>query len=148
MGLFENNLITKEEVKVLIGLDLDTIRDDANPSNKAERFIYEAQTILSSFVRRNYKNDLEKWYHAYCNNNERQHIKMAIAKQVEYQVLNGKIGNDVANFDNRASFDKNLALVISPYAIMELGEIRRLTTTAFNDRGILSDYLATELFGR
>lgn len=148
MGLFENNLITKEEVKVLIGLDLDTIRDDANPSNKAERFIYEAQTILSSFVRRNYKNDLEKWYHSYCNNNERQHIKMAIAKQVEYQVLNGKIGNDVANFDNRASFDKNLALVISPYAIMELGEIRRLTTTAFNDRGILSDYLATELFGR
>lgn len=148
MGLFENNLITKEEIKILIGLDLDTIRDDANPSNKAERFIYEAQTILSSFVRRNYKNDLEKWYHHYCNQTERQHIKMAIAKQVEYQVLNGKIGNDVANFDNRASFDKNLALVISPYAIMELGEIRRLTTTAFNDRGILSDYLALELFGR
>ena len=70
MGLFENNLITKEEIKVLIGLDLDTIRDDANPSNKAERFIYEAQTILSSFVRRNYKNDLEKWYHAYCNDSE------------------------------------------------------------------------------
>ena len=148
MGLFENNLITKEEVKVLIGLDLDTIRDDANPSNKAERFIYEAQTILSSFVRRNYKNDLEKWYYNFCNQSERQHIKMAIAKQVEYQVLNGKIGNDVANFDNRASFDKNLALVISPYAIMELGEIRRLTSTAFNDRGILSDYLALELFGR
>ena len=148
MGLFENNLITKEEIKVLTGLDLDTIRDDANPSNKAERFIYEAQTILSSFVRRNYKNDLEKWYRNFCNQSERQHIKMAIAKQVEYQVLNGKIGNDVSNFDNRASFDKNLALIISPYAIMELGEIRRLTTTAFNDRGILSDYLALELFGR
>ena len=43
MELFNKNLITPEEVKVLVGIDLGTLNDDSNPSNKAERLIYQAQ---------------------------------------------------------------------------------------------------------
>ena len=36
-GIFSNNLITKDEVKVLIGLDLENLQPDDNPSNGSER---------------------------------------------------------------------------------------------------------------
>ena len=93
MELFNKNLITPEEVKVLVGIDLGTLNDDANPSNKEQRYIYDCQNTLFSFIYRNYKNDPFVYFQK-VGLEEREHIKMAIAYQVSYTFLNGDVAND------------------------------------------------------
>lgn len=140
MALFDKNLVSYDEVLVLTGVDLKTIQDDANPSNKVERFIYEAQTTLASFLMRNYKNDLYIWYNHYLNDEQREHIKMAIALQCKYMVLNGNIGED--SLEERPNARK-----VSPNAIDELGYCRGLCVNTLDKTDWLSRLFEVDIFG-
>jgi hypothetical protein len=147
MELFNKNLIKPEEVKVLVGIDLGTLNDDSNPSNKAERLIYQAQSQLCAYITRNYKNDAIIWYHKRLNHDQREHFKMAIALQVLYLVQNGDIGNDSLAFDTSASVIKVNARKVSPNAIDELGFCGRLATNNIANRNSIQEFLDVELYG-
>lgn len=145
--MFENNLISKDEVLELTGIDLSNLQDDGNPSNKEYRLIYKAQSQLCSYIQRNYKKNAYIWYNKYLTNEQRKHFKYAIAYQVEYLVLNGDIGNDSLAYDTNASVIKVNARKISPNAIDELGFCGKLCTTNFTKGQGLSEFLEVELFG-
>ena len=146
-GIFSNNLITKDEVKVLTGLDLDNIQFDDNPSNRAERLIYQAQSTLYSYIKENYKNDLYIWYRKYSSEEKRNHIKMAIAYQVKYLIFNGDIGNDSELYDSPKSMVKINARKVSSNAISELAHCGNLCSNRVQKRRLLGDFLDIELNG-
>lgn len=146
MATFFNNLITKDEVLLLTGIDLSNLQEDANPSNKEDRLIYKAQSQLCAYIARNYKNNAIIWYNNRLTNEQREHFKMAIALQVEYLVNNGDIGNDSLAYDTSSSVVKVNARKISPNAIDELSFCGRLCATNFTRMGYISDFMEMELF--
>lgn len=147
MTTFDQNLITKDEILLLTGIDLGTLQEDANPSNREERFINKAQSQLCAYIQRNYKNNALLWYRNRLTQEQRYHFKKAIAYQVEYLLLNGDIGNDSLAYDTSASVVKVNARKISPNAIDELGFCGRLCTSNFTKRGWVGEFMDIELFG-
>ena len=147
-GIFSNNLITKDEVKVLIGLDLDNLQPDDNPSNSSERLIYQAQSVLYSYIKMNYGNDMLLWYHNRLNNEQRNHVKMAIAYQVKYIFFNGDMSIDSLAYNNSASIIKNNARMVCPNSIMELSFCGNLVRAKVQKTNMLGQFMETELFGR
>lgn len=144
-----SNLITPEEVKIATGIDLSLrLMDDDNPSNKCERFIHEQQTLLYSYIAKNYKRDLYKYYYTKLNEQEKEYVKIAIALQCQYTILNGNLGMDASLITGNKSMTKAYAGRICVNAIDELAQIRQLTTSKLHSRSWLSEYMHIELFGK
>ena len=146
MAQFNENLITKDEVLLLTGIDLGNLQNDANPSNKEARLINKAQTQLCAYIARNYKNNAIIWYNRRLTKDQRYHFRRAIAYQVEYLIQNGDIGNDSLAFDTSASVVKVNARKISPNAIDELAFCGKLATMNFTNRDFLNDFMEIELY--
>ena len=144
----ENILITPEEVKLITGMDLGLrLIDDDNPSNKCERFIYEQQTLLYAFIAKNYKKDLYKYYDRFSDG-DKNHIKIAIAIQCKYVLVNGNLGMDASLSIESKSQTKAYAGRICVDAIDELAQCRNFITSKLNAKSWLKDYMYIELNGR
>lgn len=142
-------LITPQEVKELTGIDLSLrLMDDDNPSNKCERFIYNQQTILYSFIAKNYKRDLYKYYFTKLNQQDKNRVKVAIALQCQYSLLNGDIGMDASLSMNNDNQPKAYSGRVCVNAIDELSQIRGLVSSKLHSKSWISEYMHIELFGR
>lgn len=138
-SLFQNLIITADEVKELVGIDPTMIMDDANPSNKVERFIYQAQETINSYILRNYKRNAVKMYYTYLNEEEREHFKMAIAYQVKFIIYHGDNGNE--------PISESEAEMISKNVINELSHCKSLVSSHLGNRSIM-DFYFYEMGGR
>lgn len=147
MSAFSYNLITKDEVLLLTGIDLDTLVDDANPSNKCERFIYERQIELFSFIYKNYKNDPYLFYRKRATPEQKDHIKKAIAYQCVYVYFNGDIANDSVKASEKSSNGEFNRLRISQKAYDELTYCRELIENVVDRADWMNFYMDIELFG-
>ena len=147
MAFFDNNLITREEVLEITGINPENIQDDDNPSNKVERLIAKAQDMLIAYVGKNYRNDLVRWYHNKMSSDERTRVKIAIALQVEYIILNGDIGSESLMYYNSRNITKNGAIKISPNAIDQLSLIKKLCQNNISKSNAIADFLEIELHG-
>jgi len=148
MSYEELILLTPEELKMLSGRDFTIeIMDDDNPSNKVERYIYEQQSILVSYVAKNYRRDVYKYY-ARFDEIEKFHIKKAIALQCVYTIKTGNIGMDAGFGIYTQSQEKAYARAICPLAINELSQVKSLVSSKLNSRSWLKSFLEVELNGR
>lgn len=145
--VFEDLLVSKDEVLVYAGLDLADTRNDDNPSNKVERLIYKAQSQLFAFINANYHRDLYKLYHYQFSARDREHVKIAISLQCEYIIENGNLGTDMDLYekDSKANFQRLNARKICPDAIDELSQIKYLMSNKVKPRNFMSEFMEIEL---
>lgn len=148
MAFFDSNLVVVEEVLEITGIDLHDIQDDQNPSNKCERLIAKAQDMLCAYVSKNYRNDLVFWYQHRLSVDDRKRVKIAIALQCEYLVLNGDLGNDALMYYNSRNITKNGAIKISPNAIDQLAMCKKLCNNNIAKVNPIAEYMNIELYGR
>ena len=139
-SIFENLVITADEIKELVGIDPSMIVDDANPSNKVERLIYQAQETITAYCLRNYKRNAVRMYEKLFNDEEKAHFKMAVALQVKYIMYNGDRGNESAR--------ENEADMISQNVLNELAHCRNLVSNKLGGNGGLLDWYFYEMSGR
>ena len=99
------------------------------------------------FIKMNYGNDMLLWYHNRLNNEQRNHVKMAIAYQVKYLIFNGDIGNDSELYDSPKSMVKINARKVSSNALSELAHCGNLCSNRVQKRRLLGDFLDIELNG-
>lgn len=139
-SLFNQLVITADEIKELIGLDPALVNDDANPSNKVERLIYQAQSSISAFVLRNYKRNAVQMYNQILNEEEREHFKMAVALQVKYIMYHGDMGNESVSETEGDMLSKNV--------LNELAFCRDMVSSKLGGNGGLLNYYFNEMTGR
>lgn len=149
MDFTKSVLVSPDEVKMITGLDLSLrIADDDNPSNKCERFIYDRQTEIYSYIAKNYKRDLYKYYFHKLSKEEQEVVKLAIAKQCEYVILNGVMGMDASLSVGSKSLEKSYAGRVCVNAIDVLAQVRQLTSSKLHSKSWLNEYMHIELFGK
>lgn len=138
--IFENNLISADEVKELVGIDASLITDDANPSNKVERFIYQAQSIIAGYVLRNYKRNAVLMYQKALNEEQKAHFRMAIALEVKYIMYHGDMGNEAVSETEGDMISKNV--------INELAFCGNMVSSKLGGNGGIIDFYHYEMMGR
>lgn len=130
--LFKDNVVSPEEVKVIGGFDLSTINDDDNPSNKEERMIYKAQSIVCGFIYRYFKRNALLIYKTSMSENEQYHFKMAIIKQIIYMINAG----DIASISSLSYSHNDIASKkLSDNVLDELAQAHNLTSTKIGGNG-------------
>lgn len=139
-SIFDKNVISADEVIELVGINPAMIVDDANPSNKVERFIYQAQSSISSYVLRNYKRNAVRMYEKVLNEEQKQHFKMAVALQVKYIMYHGDMGNE--------SIADSQAHILSNNVLNELAFCGDMISSKIRGQGNLLDIYFYEMSGR
>lgn len=139
-SIFENNVVSADEVKEMIGIDPALINDDGNPSNKVERLIYQAQQTICAYVLRNYKRNAVRMYQTLLSEEEKAHFKMAVALQVKYIMYNGDRGNEPISETEANMLSKNV--------LNELAFCRDMVSSKLGGNGGLMDFYWYEMSGR
>ena len=129
---FIDNLVSPEDVKLLSGIDLDNLTDDENPSNKKERFIYEAQSAVCGRLQRYYKvNAIQKM--SSMTENELFHFKLAIVNECKYFREHGRVQYDPQG--------KNGVKTIPDAVYNELSQANLTTGKLSGDGSILPTFM-------
>lgn len=97
--IIKSKYLSADEFYEMSGIDLNAVlKDDFNPSTKADRFIIDRENELETFVLANYHKSVKKFWECKTNDFQKEHFKRAIMYQCKYVLINGDIAND-SGFD-------------------------------------------------
>lgn len=122
MATLKTRYVTVDDVQTEKGIDLRAeLNDDANSSDKAERFIKTIEDRIETYIASHFYRNVRREF-ACFSDFQKEHFKKAILEQIEYVLENGDLGTlsgieDGREIANRKTYEK---IVISPYARDEL----------------------------
>lgn len=94
MEELKTKYITADDFKMYFGIDLDNqYRDDDNPSNKVNAFLYRVETRLATYLDSHFYRKIDKEYPKFSNY-QKEHYKLALLEQAMYVLRNSDISND------------------------------------------------------
>lgn len=86
--------ITPDEFKQYTGIDLmQTLKDDDNPSNKANAFLFRIEVRMSAFFDANFYRNIDEEYPVFSDY-QKEHYKYGLLEQALYVLKNGDISTD------------------------------------------------------
>lgn len=92
--IFKTKYITTDEFKAFSGIDLESeLQDTANPSDKAEAFLYRIEMRMATFIEVNTYKRVDTEYRRFTNYQKEQY-KLALLEQALYVFKNGDISVD------------------------------------------------------
>lgn len=90
----QTRYVTKDEFKEYSGIDLDTqLKDDDNPSNKAEAFLNRIEVRMEAFLNAEFFRNVDVEFKKFTDF-QKQHYKYALMEQAIYILRNGDISTD------------------------------------------------------
>lgn len=86
--------ITPDEFKLYSGIDLaKDLKDDSNPSNKGEAFLFRIETRIAAFINARFYKNVDSQY-PHFTDYQKEHYKIALMEQAIYELRNGEIYTD------------------------------------------------------
>lgn len=105
--------ITKDEFKEYTGIDLDIeLKDDDNPSNKANTFLFKVEIRLATFLDANFARLIDDEYKEFSDY-QKIHYKYALLEQALYVLKNHDISVD-------SGYDPENGKIISQRDLMSI----------------------------
>ena len=89
----QTRYITVDEFKEWSGIDLSDVRDDANPSNKAQAFLARIEMRMATLIDVACFKKVDFLYPRF-NDYQKAHYKLALMEQALYIFRNGEISTD------------------------------------------------------
>lgn len=115
--------VTKDEFLAYSGINLDMrLKDDDNPSDKANSFLYRIERRMDTFLNANFYRNIDLEYPQFTDY-QKEHYKQALMEQAIYILRNGDISTD-SGYDPEGGFvagaDRLKHATIAPNAKEEL----------------------------
>lgn len=90
----QTRYITKDEFREYSGIDLDAqLKDDDNPSDKANAFLKRIEVRMEAFLNANFFRNINVEYRKFSDY-QKEHYKYALMEQAIYVLRNGDISTD------------------------------------------------------
>lgn len=103
MRTLQTKYITKDEFLAYSGINLDMrLKDDDNPSDKANAFLYRIERRMETFINANFYKNVDQEYPNFTNY-QKEHYKQALMEQAIYILRNGDISTD-SGYDPEGGF--------------------------------------------
>lgn len=109
----QTRYITKDEFKEYSGIDLDArLKDDDNPSDKANAFLMRLETRMEAFLNANFFRNVNVEFQSFTDF-QKEHYKYALMEQGIYILRNGDISTD-------SGYDPEKGVVANQKSLREL----------------------------
>lgn len=92
--MIKTKYITKDEFKAYTGIDLDLeLKDDDNPSDKANAFLRRIEVRLATFIDAKFARQVDREYPT-LSDYQKEHYKYALLEQALYVLKNSDLITD------------------------------------------------------